>query len=253
MPMLQVKVSDAQLETLKAAARFQGETMTSLVTSWIDGLRDDSTTAARFERRHEGGPRPAKTAEQAAALLADLESVGAADGGVVAGSAGGFLQQVLAQLTRQSQLLALIAGQRGGTPSGQPDPAGPAAPAPVEITTEVSPHQPLEPQLTLVERLFRKEQANRDVSATLVPCVVGRQLYQEDDWEKFTHPQVCIVTLANGIEVEAHAIGEAPGWVQVKASSWPGVTELQSAVAAPSSACSWPDRIEVELEEIEEG
>lgn len=250
MPTLQVKVSDAQLETLKAAARFQGETMTSLVTSWIDGLRNDTTTAARFERRHEGGPRPAMTAEQAAAALADLEAVGAADGGVVAGSAGGFLQQVLAQLTRQSQLLALIANQRGGTPSDQSDPAGPAAPAAVEIMPEVSPLQPLEPQLTLVERLARNEEANRDVSATLAPCVVGRQLYLEDDWEKFTRPQVCIVTLANGIEVEAQAIGEAPGWVQVKAPSWPGVTERLSAVAAPSSACSWPDRIEVELEEI---
>jgi len=246
MPMLQVKVSDAQLETLKAAARFQGETMTSLVTSWIDGLRDDSTTAARFERRQEGGPRPVMTAEQAAAALADLEAVGAADGGDGGGSAGGFLQQVLAQLTRQSQLLALIAGQRGGTPSDQPGPeegASPAASASVEIPTETRPIQPLEPQLTLVERLALKEQANRDVSATLVPCVVGRQLCMEEAWEKFTRPEACIVTLANGIEVEAQAIGEAPGWVQVKAPSWPGMTEHLSAVAAPSSACSWPDRI----------
>ena len=253
MPTLQVKVSDVQLETLKAAARFQGETMTSLVTSWIDGLRDDTTTAARFERPYKGAPPPSLTLAQIEQAQAVLAAVGGADGGDVAGSAGGFLQQVLAQLTRQSQLLALIADQRGGTPSDQPDPAGSAAPAQVEITPDVSPLQPLEPQLTLVERLARKEQANRDVSATLVPCVVGRQLYREDDWEKFTHPQVCIVTLANGIEVEAQAIGEAPGWVQVKAPSWPGVTERLSAVAAPSSACRWPDRIEVELEEIEEG
>ena len=174
MPTLQVKVSDAQLETLKAAARFQGETMTSLVTSWIDGLRDDSTTAARFERPYKGAPRPALTLAQIEQAQADLEALGGADGGDVAGSAGGFLQQVLAQLTRQSQLLALIADQRGGTPSDQSDPAGPAAPAQVEITPEVRPLQPLEPQLTLVDRLKRQGQASSDAAAALAPCVVGQ-------------------------------------------------------------------------------
>jgi lipoprotein-anchoring transpeptidase ErfK/SrfK len=227
--VLQVKLEPGQLEKLKAYSKQRGQTMTQLVSAWVNGLgRGGSEKAAEIPAASGGGSEETAvgTAEpvMVSTTLADLSS-----------------EELVVLGRRQVELLEQLVALNTGKPV---IPVAVAEPAEVVITppavAEPAPVEPEPAAPTPALEGVAEVSAGVDEGVDLLAAQRARQLAELEAWGQRYGAEVAAANRAEAAAaMEAAMPSDAPA-VKRKASNPEFLEKLKAAAAAAEADADTP-------------